>query len=363
LPLLIHLARRTEEQPTDFAALRWLRANPRPRKRPRLDERLLMAARLALLALLALWLAHPVLTQATARTPVVAVAPGVDPARAAALVTAGARGVWLAPNFPALDTPPPTEPAPVASLVRDLDTTLPGDTPVTVLVPPVIPSADAVRPQVGREIIWRIVPGRVVRAVKPPSERLAIAVRAAPGVAGLRYLSAAAAVLLPPGALQVAPTSAPLPKTGVVIWWAAGEIPAMVRTWIARGGRLIVPAAAILPPGPVVIVWRDTVGAPLAEAVTVGRGRIVRFTRPLEPAAMPALLEASFPDRLAALIAAPLPPPTRVAARDYAPQQGAIAFHRAETPRDLQPWFAAAIAALFLIERWLATRRRRAPAL
>ena len=80
LPLLIHLARRTEEQPTDFAALRWLRANPRPRKRPRLDERLLMAARLVLLALLALWLAHPVLTQATARTPVVAVAPGVDPA-------------------------------------------------------------------------------------------------------------------------------------------------------------------------------------------------------------------------------------------------------------------------------------------
>ncbi|TQT81878.1 hypothetical protein DB758_11845, partial [Xanthomonas perforans] len=33
LPLLIHLARRSEHRPTDFAALRWLRALPRPRHR------------------------------------------------------------------------------------------------------------------------------------------------------------------------------------------------------------------------------------------------------------------------------------------------------------------------------------------
>ena len=31
LPLLLHLARRHEQTPTDFAALRWLRQKPKPR--------------------------------------------------------------------------------------------------------------------------------------------------------------------------------------------------------------------------------------------------------------------------------------------------------------------------------------------
>ena len=35
VPLLLHLARRTEQRPTDFAALRWLRQKPRPRHRPK----------------------------------------------------------------------------------------------------------------------------------------------------------------------------------------------------------------------------------------------------------------------------------------------------------------------------------------
>ncbi|MFT4198344.1 MAG: BatA domain-containing protein, partial [Pseudoxanthomonas sp.] len=33
LPLLIHLARRSQPHSTPFAALRWLRAAPRPRRR------------------------------------------------------------------------------------------------------------------------------------------------------------------------------------------------------------------------------------------------------------------------------------------------------------------------------------------
>src|SRR5690606_9148841 len=61
LPLLVHLARRSEQRPTDFAALRWLRRKPRPRRRIRFDERWLLALRLLLLALIALWLARPVL--------------------------------------------------------------------------------------------------------------------------------------------------------------------------------------------------------------------------------------------------------------------------------------------------------------
>ena len=61
VPLLIHLARRSEQRPADFAALRWLRQKPKPRHRIRFDEWPLLWLRLLLLALLALWLARPVL--------------------------------------------------------------------------------------------------------------------------------------------------------------------------------------------------------------------------------------------------------------------------------------------------------------
>ena len=77
LPLLIHLARRDQQGPLDFAALRWLRAEPRPRSRLRFDERLLLALRLLLLALLALWLARPALHGVEDRRPFVAIMPGV----------------------------------------------------------------------------------------------------------------------------------------------------------------------------------------------------------------------------------------------------------------------------------------------
>ena len=61
MPLLIHLARRSQLVPTPFAALRWLRQAARPQRRVRLEEWPLLLLRLLLLALLALWLARPVL--------------------------------------------------------------------------------------------------------------------------------------------------------------------------------------------------------------------------------------------------------------------------------------------------------------
>ncbi len=53
LPLLLHLARRDATRPTPFAALRWLRERPRPRRRLRFDDWPLLLVRLLLLALLA----------------------------------------------------------------------------------------------------------------------------------------------------------------------------------------------------------------------------------------------------------------------------------------------------------------------
>ena len=60
LPLLLHLVRREQQTPTDFAALRWLAIRAKPRTRLRFDERLLLIVRLVLIAALALLLARPV---------------------------------------------------------------------------------------------------------------------------------------------------------------------------------------------------------------------------------------------------------------------------------------------------------------
>ena len=93
IPLVIHIARRTEERPIEFAALRWLRQKPRPKSRLQFDERLLLAARMLLLILLALWLAAPVLFGAGGTAPYVAVAPGVDMSRAGVVADTAATSI------------------------------------------------------------------------------------------------------------------------------------------------------------------------------------------------------------------------------------------------------------------------------
>ncbi len=67
LPLLLHLHRRTEQQPAMFAALRWLQGRQRPQRRIRFEEWPLLALRLLLLAALALLVAQPVLYGAVGR--------------------------------------------------------------------------------------------------------------------------------------------------------------------------------------------------------------------------------------------------------------------------------------------------------
>ena len=102
--------------------------------------------------------------------------------------------------------------------------------------------------------------------------------------------------------------------------------------------------------------WSDAAGQPLATAGRHGRGRVVRFTRPLEPAAMPQLLEANFPDVLEGLLTPPSSA-ARVMAADHAPLTGASPFE--QPPLDVRPWLALLIALLFAAERWMATSVRR----
>lgn len=349
LPLLIHLARRTEAVPTDFAALRWLRQRPKPRHRPRFDELLLLALRLLLLALAALWLAQPVLTGAASRDPVTAVVPGV------AKVDGPIDGaVWLAPGFPPASEPAPAGPVALASLVRALDASLPAGTPLTVRVPAVIEGADAKRPRLSRRVAWEVVPGRMAASPATPARMPALAVRDG-GAVGARYLAAAARAL---GASDVGGADRPLPRGGALAWFVPGELPAAVRDFAARGNVVLLPVTAALPEAGV--VWRDALGQAVAEAAPVGRGRMIRFVRPLVPAAMPALVEPDFPARLAAGIGSPASAPASVSAADYAPVPGGIAPSVAATRIDLRPWLAVAIALLLLVERWVATRRGRA---
>lgn len=367
LPLLVHLARRSEQRPTDFAALRWLRQKPRPRHRIRFDERWLLCLRLLLLALLAVWLAWPVLHGGASERPWMVVLPGVDPVPSRSEAEPGTELRWLAPGFPAIDTPAPRERVAVASLLRELDADLPPEVALRVVVPTWFDGADGQRPRLSRPVDWRVVerrpPAPERRADIPPP---VLAIRyATDRREAVRYLRAAVESAWPaPVArrLSVAPQGQPLPADArALAWLAPGELPAPIRGWIADGGIALLDARASTGDAMAMTpYWSDPAGTVLVEGGTLGQGRVLRLTRPLQPAAMPPLLEPTFPARLRDLLATPMPGPARVAARDYAPQTGAGAYP--EPPRDLRPWLALLIASLLVLERGWATARRRSAA-
>ena len=365
VPLLIHLARRSEQRPTDFAALRWLRQKPKPRHRIRFDEWPLLWLRLLLLALLALWLARPVLFDSADETPWVAVLPGVDVAQVKASVgEAEARIHWLAPGFPELEKEAPTAALPFASLLRQLDAELPAKVALTVFVPEQLQGADAMRPQLSRGVQWKIVPG-AMPAQKPVAVTTSeLVVRHSEDrVDAVRYLRAAAAAWQPtPVAVanfSSAAVTQPLPANmRTLVWLAPGPLPAAITDWINAGGTALLDAQAEFKfPATTTVYWRDAVGAPLVEGAALGEGRVLRFTQPFNAAAMPQLLEPDFPRELRDLLQARAPAPSRVMANDYAPITGGATY--AQPPRDLQPWLALLIALLVIAERWLATRRTR----
>jgi len=363
VPVAIHIARRTETQTIDFSALRWLNPNPRPVRRLRLDERLLLAVRIALIVAIALVLAQPVARPPGDGRAVVAVSPAVN---IADVPDRGERRVWLAPGFPGLDRPAPALPTNPASLIRQLDAETPAKTPIAVVVPPELTGVDAQRLYLSREVDWRIAASsrrpEPVAARAPP----ALTVRYSPaGQDAVRYFRAAAVAFAEPGkppAFDAAPVDRPLPGTArYLVWLSSAPMPSAILDWIEDGGVALLAHDAPSPvEGAQRVTWRDATGEPLASAGRFGKGRVLRLARPLEPRAMPALVEADFPATLWSLLAPP-PAPDRVAAADYAPTvratPGALSYN--PHPVDLRPWLAVAIAALFAVERWLATRRRR----
>lgn len=367
LPLLVHLVRRTEEKPVLFAALRWLQPADAPQQRRHFDEWLLLALRLLLLALLALWLAQPVLRGHRDLRPWLLVVPAADPARAPAMPE-GAQRRWLVAGLPELGDPRPDDGASLASLLREADAVIPPEAPVTVLVPERIVRTDAQRPRLSRRVDWQVVPGVQTGDAAAP-KRLSLAVRFDDAhAAAIRYLRAAHAAWSdvarrgkqPAPSLDAQPgDAAPTPGTTHALWLSATPLPAAWLDWTRAGGRLLLandtPMEGIDTPQE--IAWRAEDGQPLAQSGALGRGRVLRMLVPFTPASMPLLLDAAFPLALHDVLVDEPAVAIHAFAADWTPLQGAPR-HEPE-PLSLRPWLALLLALLLGIERIVAMRAGR----
>ncbi len=375
LPLLLHLVRQTEQKRIEFAALRWLVARAQPRRRPRFNEWLLLALRLLLLALLALWLAQPVLRGRPDLRPWIVVAPTIDATQMAAHTPArtpkDAQWHWLAPGFPPIGQPAPSTPASIASLLRELDATLPAGVALTAIVPEQFDATDAQRPRLGRAITWTPVPGTSAFAPPVASKPMRIAAFSDAGhQLALPYLRAVATAwgtqAKPPG-----PTATLRVVQGVdalhaddthLLWFSSSTIPAGQQQWVRSGGVILLAqdsTATALDWRDAQVAWRDPAGTPLAVRVVDGKGAWLRMLVPFTPQSLPALLEPDFPLALKAALEARQPIATRAWAGTYAPAVDAQAQRAAPSPRPLGGLLAMLIALVFGTERWLAMSVRR----
>ncbi len=386
IPIALHLARRSEYHVIDFAALRWLTARARPRRRVRLIERGLLALRLLLVGMLALLLAEPVLVTNEHNIAWTVIAPGVDLASIPARSSDDAATTrWLAGGFPTLDSLRPVTGVRVASLLRELDARLPKSTALTVWVPREMTGLDGASLQFSRRVAWKIVPGRspaeVARAVPP----IAFAVRFSPDRKdALRYLRAAwqawsqgavprdsaqSAREVNPARATLTDVSAtgtpPRDRGGALVWLRPGPLPALVHAWVHEGGTLLIEPRTTLPEGMEMgaIVWRSVDGAALARAMRIGRGRVVRLEAPFVASEFPELLTGSFAPVLRELLYPHDAHPDRALARDVVPVDD-IKPYASSKPfaggaRELASWLAVLIAALFVIERVFATSAQR----
>jgi hypothetical protein len=359
VPLLIHIRRRTEEVPLDFAAMRWLEARPRPRRRLQFDELLLLALRLLLVALLALLLARPAVLGWEDKGQRIIAAPGVDPTAARTIAGPEAEVSWIAPGFPGIDTPAPAAATQISSLIRQFDAELPPGAPLTILVPPVLGGIDAERLRLTRKVEWRVVEGETVADQRPAAASPILSVRHAEGQGGaVRYFRAAAQAWGDTPRFDAGIGAELPPRDHVLIWLRPGPVPQTVTDWVGEGGTaLLGNTAQVAMPAASAALWSDEAGRTLVEGGPLGAGRLMRFTRPLLPAAMPQLLAPDFAAGLRDLVARPAPAPARVDAAAFAPSADVRPF--ALPPRELASWLGVLIALVFLAERLLATRRRR----
>ncbi|RYD14492.1 MAG: hypothetical protein EOP90_12670 [Lysobacteraceae bacterium] len=367
LPILLHLVRRVELHAVQFAALRWISARVPPRRRIRVERPWLLLLRVLLVTLLVVLLAEPVWKAiAPASQPRVFVAPGVERAAAQAAIGGdGAQVHWLAPGFPLLHEPMPTGAVPVASLLREADEGLAAGATLRVVVPRELGGLDGERVRLAHAVDWRIVDGRSPVGDAPARAPIRIALRHdAADTATPRWLRAAVAAWnqREPGRylLEEATTDVPIAEGTRWLAWLSAQAPAAVDDWIARGGTAL-RIEQDDPRGDV--LWRDAQARVLARSLAVGQGRVIAMPGALVPEALPLLLEADFPMRLLAAFEGVIAPPDRAPADAVPPlAQDAAAPRRNGTmwsgARPLDAWLALLVAALFVVERLVATAQR-----
>lgn len=368
LPIVIHLVRRQAMREIRFAALEWLAARSPPRRQWRLDDRVLLAVRLLLIALLAALLAEPYRhLPGDPQQHVVHVAPGIEPAAAHAAVDAPlADWRWLAAGSPPLDQPaPPSDPTAFASLIRALDRQLPAATRLSVVVQETLSGLDGERLRLGRDIDWRIV--ATERATPLPealreARPLAIAIRITADTPAAAVARALVAAWRAAGASITVDVAAPGPALAAdtaLLIVADPILDAATQAACDRGLRVLAGAAtAEADRGDLLLSTAD--GEPLLYRRAVGRGSVFTLAGALDAAAWPALRDPGLPLRLLPLLQAPVPPPDRAPAASVAPLRASNDATGPATP--LAPWLALAIAGLALIERLLASRRHGEPA-
>jgi hypothetical protein len=370
VPLLVHLVRQTEQKRIQFAASRWLVARAQPRRRPRFNEWLLLLLRLLLLALLALWLAQPVLHGRLDLRPWLVVHPSVNLARVPASASHDEQRHWLAPGFPTLDQPPPRNMASIGSLLRELDATLPAGVAVRVFVPEQFEATDAQRAVLGREVQWVSV--SATSSLNPRHRPVSIQAVAYVDKAhrtALPYLRAAAKVwssdASPSRPIDHFREIGDINKIGAgdthLLWLANAALPVQLRKWVRQGGVIVLAedtAATSMDWQDAQVAWRSANGSPLAVRKADGNGAWVRMLLPFDPQSLPALLEPTFPDALEALLEAKSPSAQRAWAEAYSPIH-ASTVPVPKSPRSIGALLALLIGALFGIERWLATSSRR----
>jgi hypothetical protein len=371
IPLLLHLVRQTEQKRIEFAALRWLVARAQPRRRPRFHEWLLLALRLLLLALLALWLAQPVLSGHPDLHPWVVVDPGINAAHMPARMSKNAQWHWLAPGFPSIDNPAPHTAESIASLLRELDATLPREVSLTAIVPEKFDATDAQGPRLGRKVTWTPVPGTSAFGAAGVPKSMGIAVFVdAEHQAALPYLRATATAWSsqtkpqePTNSLRIIPGAAVLhPDDTHLLWLANTPVSAKQLQWVRSGGVILLAqdsATTSLNWQDAQVAWRDANGAPLALRISDGKGAWVRMLVPFTPESLPALLEPNFPVVLNDALQANPPIATRTWANSYAPVVDAQAMHAAQSACPLGGLLALLIALMFGIERLVAMSMRR----
>jgi hypothetical protein len=293
------------------------------------------------------------------------VAPGVEPAAARAAIGGdGAQARWLAPGFPPLDQPLLEGALPSASLLREADAALPDGARLRVVVPRELAGLDGERVQLAHALDWQVVDGRAPDAAVVETAPIRFALRHALGdEAAARWLRAAVQAWnqREPGryVLDEAPLDAPLDPGTQWLAWFAPELPAAVSNWIEAGGTAL---RVRQPDARGEALWRDGEGRVLARVSASGDGRIIALPAALEPAALPWLLDADFPERLLAALQGPATPPDRADAEAVQPRVATVeaAGAKAEpfaSMRPLDAWLALLVAALFLVERFVATVR------